>query len=111
MERVLREEKLLETVERLQKRISKPFPDSGLSQVAGEIVQITREALKRAESIRRPNMLLRGGLVFLAALALVGITEHFWGMDFNEAVNDLMKYLDATKGAAAYMAAVAIFLV
>lgn len=111
MERVLREDKLLETVERLRKRISKPFPDSGLSQVAGEIVQITREAMERAASIRQPNLLLRGGLALLAILALLGVAQHFFGKDFKTALDELVQFMDTTKGAAAYMAGAAIFLV
>src|SRR5882672_2163710 len=56
MKRLLREDKLLETVEKILHRIEERFPGSGLSQVASEIVQINREALVRAETIRRPNL-------------------------------------------------------
>lgn len=112
MERVLREDKLLETAERLQKRIAKLFPDSGLTQIAGEIVQITREAMARAERIRRPDLLLRGGLVLLALLALAGVVKHFYSYnDSSTALKDRMQFMDTTKGAAAYMAGAAIFLV
>ena len=106
------EDKLLETAERLQKRIAKLFPDSGLTQIAGEIVQITREAMARAEKIRRPDLLLRGGLALLALLAVAGVVKHFYSYnDSQTALRDLMQFMDTTKGAAAYMAGAAIFLV
>lgn len=72
MKRLLREDKLLETVEKIRQRIGERFPNSGLSQVAAEIVQITREAVLRAEAIRRPNLWLRAGLVLLCLVAVAG---------------------------------------
>jgi hypothetical protein len=112
MERVLREDKLLETAERLQKRIAKLFPESGLTQIAAEIVQITREAMARAERIRRPDLLLRGGLAFLALLAVAGVVKHFSSYnDSQTALRELLQFMDATKGAAAFMTGAAIFLV
>src|SRR5207248_2310506 len=70
MNRSLKEEKLLETGER--------FPGSGLSEVAAELVQLTRESVGRAAKIRRPNLWLRAGLVLLGLVAAAGIGEHFW---------------------------------
>ena len=65
MYRALKEEKILETVERLRQRIAARFPGSGLSEVAAELVQLTRESVARAEAIRRPNVWLRAGLIAL----------------------------------------------
>jgi hypothetical protein len=80
--------------------------------VASEVVQVTRESLTRAESIRRPNRFLRGGLVLLGALAVAGIVQHFWtSPDLRTGLNQLLQFVDATKGMAAYLAAIAIFLV
>jgi hypothetical protein len=112
MNRSLEEEKLLETGERLRQRIAGRFPGSGLSEVAAELVQVTRESVGRAEAIRRPNLFLRAGLVLLGVLAVAGIVEHFWASpDLRTGLTDLLKFLDATKGAAAYLAALAIFIV
>jgi hypothetical protein len=112
MYRLLREEKILETVERMRQHIAERFPGSGLSQVAAELVELTRESAARAVSIRRPNLFLRAGLVLLGLLAAAGITQHFWSSpDPRTALNQLLQFLDATKGVAAYLAAIAIFLV
>ena len=109
MNRLLSDERLLETGERLRQRIAERFPGSGLSEVAAEVVQLTREALARAESIRRPNLFLRGGLVVLGLLAAAGLVRHFWTSP--DPLNQLLQFLDATKGMAAYLAAIAIFFV
>jgi hypothetical protein len=112
MNRLLKEDKLLETGERLRQHIAERFPGSGLSEVAGELVQLTRDSVTRAEKIRRPNLWLRGGLVLLGLVAVGGIGEHFWASaDLRTAFTQLLQFLDATKGAAAYLAAVAVFLV
>lgn len=112
MNRVLRKDKLLETGDRLHRLIEERFPGSGLSGVAGELVQLTREAVARAEKIRRPNLWLRGGLVLLGLLAIAGVVEHFReSRNFRTGASELVQFLDATKGGSVYLAAVAVFLI
>jgi hypothetical protein len=112
MTRSLQAEKLLDTGERLRQRIAERFPGSGLSGVAAELVQLTRESVGRAEKIRRPNLWLRAGLVLLGLVAVAGIGEHLWASpDPQSALTQLLEFLDATKGAAAYLAVLAVFLV
>jgi hypothetical protein len=72
----LREERLLETAAKVRKHIGERFPDSGLMEVAGEVEQVMREALARAEAIRRPNWWLRGGMALLAVIALVSVLTY-----------------------------------
>ena len=99
MNRFLNEKKLLETGERLRQRIAGRFPGSGLSELAAQLVQLTRDSVARAQSIRQPNLVLRAGLVLLVVLALAGIAEHFWtGSDWRTGLNQLLQFLDATKG-------------
>jgi hypothetical protein len=112
MKRVLREDKLLETVEQIRQRIAERFPDSGLSQVAAEIVQIAREALVRAEAIRQPNLWLRAGLVLLVVIGAAGaVTYAQTRGDQAPLVQTVLQFLDASKGSAAILAALAVFLV
>lgn len=112
MERTLRKEKLVETAEKLGQRIEERFPRAGLSQVAVEIVQIAREAVVRAESIRRPNLWLRTGLVLLLAAAVSGIVGYIFSRtERSSALNEFVKFLDESKGIAAYLAGIAVFLV
>lgn len=112
MERTLRKEKLLETAERLSQRIAERFPKSGLSRISLEVDTIIKEAVVRAETIRRPNLWLRGGLVLLVLVAMAGIAGYIQSRtDRSSAMNELMKFLDESKGVAAYLVGGAIFLV
>ena len=112
MKRLLREDKLLETVGQIHQRISERFPDSGLSQVAAEIVQITREALVRAEAIRRPNLWLRAGLALLLVIAVAGAAMYVQTRrDRTPLVQTVLQFLDEAKGSAAVLAATAVFLI
>lgn len=112
MKRQLREDKLLETGEQVRQRIAERFPGSGLSGVAAEIVQITREAVVRAAAIRRPNQWLRAGLVVLLVIAVAGIIAYFESRgdqtSFGQAV---LHFVDAAMGKAAFLIAVAVFLI
>lgn len=112
MYRSLKEDKILETVERLRQRIADRFPDSGLSAVAAELVQLTRESVARAASIRRPNLFLRGGLVLLGLIAVAAVVEYFRANpDPASVLTQLRQFLNASTGVAAYLAATALFLV
>jgi hypothetical protein len=112
MERFLKADKILETVERLSRHLGERFPGSGLSKVAAELVQLTRESVARAASIRRPNLLLRAGLVLLGLLAVAGIAEHFLtSPDLRSGLEQLVHFLGTSTWAAAYLTATAVFLV
>jgi hypothetical protein len=110
MFRTLKEDKLLETADRLEKRIGERFPQSGLSQVAVEVVQLIREAVVRAERIRRPNMPLRVGLVVLLVLLVLGGVLAFPRED-DKLPQRVLQVLDETKGALVYLGAAALFLI
>jgi hypothetical protein len=102
---------LLETIGKIGERISERFPDSGLSRVAAEIVQITREALVRAEIIRKPNLWLRAGLVILLLIALAGIVAYAEARsDRAPIMQTVLQFMDAAKGSAAILTAAALFL-
>src|SRR5262245_31312944 len=112
MERRLKDDKLLETVERIQKRIAERFPGSGLSQVAAELAQVTRESVARAAEIRRPDYWIRAGLVLVGLLTLIGIIRHFYfAPNFRTGVNEIIEFLDATKGIGVYLVAEVSFLI
>ena len=65
-------DRLIETVERLQRRIAERIPNAGLLQVAAELHRITLRSAERVQEIRRPNPLLRV-LSWGSALAMVGL--------------------------------------
>src|SRR4051812_16843643 len=111
MERHLKDDKILETVERLAKRIDERFPGSGLSGVAAELAAVTRESVERAKDIRRPNLWVRGGLILVGLLAVGGIGWHFYtSPDLKTGFREVWEFIDATKGVGVYLIAAAAFL-
>ncbi|MGE3806730.1 MAG: hypothetical protein AB7K24_18840, partial [Gemmataceae bacterium] len=112
MPRALRKEKLVETAERLQGRIEDRFPKSGLGKIAVEVVDVCKEAVERAEKIRRPDLLLRAGLVVIALTAIGGIVAYLNAQeDQVSAILKVVGFLQEFSGAAAFLAAAALFLV
>src|SRR5687768_3456245 len=70
--RVLRPDRIIETQRRLQRRIATRFPESGLSEVATELLAVTEEAAAQADRIRRPNVPLRAAVAVLILAAAIG---------------------------------------
>jgi hypothetical protein len=112
--RTLRPDKIIETQRRLQERIAKRFPGSGLSEVASELLTVAEEAAVRAERIRRPNIALRVGigLLLIGGLALVvaivrsvQIRRDLWE------VMDLVQFIEAGLGSIVFLGAAVLFLV
>jgi hypothetical protein len=79
MYRSLDPEKIVATVEQLQRRVAERFPDSGLSAVCGELLKVARESQERAAWIARPQRVLRaavGVLIVLIAAGLVFVLSY-----------------------------------
>lgn len=112
--RTLRPDKIIETQRRLQERIAKRFPNSGLKEVAGEVLTVAEEAAVRAEKIRRPNIPLRVGVALLllggAALVTVIVRSVRLRRDLWE-VMDLVQFTEAALGAIVFLGAAVLFLV
>src|SRR5262245_17898361 len=69
--RHLKADKLIDTAERLAARVVIAFPHAGLGEVARAIEGVSRNAVDRAEKIKRPNWWLRGGLIGFGVLVVV----------------------------------------
>ena len=52
-------EKIIETVDVLEKRISERFPDSGLRNVCLELLLLSKQTQKNVSYISKPNITLR----------------------------------------------------
>lgn len=66
--RRLKGAEIIATADRLVVRITERFPGSGLSKVAGELAQVTRETEQRIATLQRPRWGLRLGIGFLIVL-------------------------------------------
>jgi hypothetical protein len=104
MYRELNPQRIIETCERLQRRIAERFPESGLSRVALEACEVARAAEQVSHWLARPIVWVRVAvgvavaiLVFLVAMALSAINIDMTGVSFSEtaqgveaAVNNLV---------------------
>ncbi|SMP58855.1 hypothetical protein SAMN06265222_106135 [Neorhodopirellula lusitana] len=55
----LRDDFIVETIAKLQQRISERFPDSGLCSLCGDLLQVARQASQRSQIIDRPILWIR----------------------------------------------------
>lgn len=67
---ILDAHRVIETIDRLRKRIVERFPGAGLAVVCGELLAVAQASSARAERIARRHILLRLGLILLAAAAI-----------------------------------------
>jgi hypothetical protein len=111
MNRTFREDRLVETAERLSQRITERFPQSGLAEVAVAVVEVTRESVVRAEKISRPNLWLRAGLVLIGLLAIAGLVTELWAEGGERAAKRLEDFLRNTQGAVVVLGGAALFLI
>ncbi len=81
--------KIIVTLERLEKRISDRFPDSGLRLVINDFLIIAKESKKNIEWISKPHLTLRFFSYFVICIAIGGIFFSFTQIDFNNDVKTL----------------------
>ena len=73
--RALDPQKVIETIARLQQRITERFPGAGLVAVCGELLVVAHESSERAQRIGRRHILLR---LMVFALSATGIGLFIW---------------------------------
>jgi len=100
MLRVLDADKILETLERLGRRVRERFPEAGLNSVAAELLAIGRDTQRRAAFVNRPYRPVRALAVSLIVLLLVvvvlGATASLRVTGRIENLGSLMQALEAT---------------
>lgn len=110
MYRTLNAAKLLETSDRLHKRIVARYPDAGLGEVASELTATVREGVKRAAEISSPNVPLRIGLLVLLILVVLFVVLSLSrDPDPGTRLGRVWLLLDTTRGAAVYLMVVVVF--
>ena len=89
---------IIETAERLQKRVAERFPDSGLLQVAEAVAKSAREADRKAAAISKIHLPLRAAVWVLSAALLLGVAAAFFRVSSApgfSSVADLLQGVDA----------------
>ncbi|MDM8559700.1 hypothetical protein [Candidatus Parabeggiatoa sp. HSG14] len=71
MEPNLDPSKIIETIDRLEKRMKERFPDSGLCQVCTDLHTIAKESQSRCLWIQKPQIMLRVGMGAIITLIVV----------------------------------------
>jgi len=109
-------EKVVDTMDRLSRRIAERFPDRGLYRVSEEILAVAREAKQRCKVIGRPHLGLRllGGTLALGMLGLLGyelVTLDYQPLSEREmSVKDFVELLEPTLGSIVFFGAALLFL-
>lgn len=65
--------KLIETIERLARRVGERFPNAGLYQVARQLLAIANQSKARAEMVAQPLLWVRVVITLLLLVLIVGI--------------------------------------
>jgi hypothetical protein len=111
--RGLQPDKIIATIDLLERRIGERFGGSGLRNVANELLQISQEAVQRAESIRRPNTALRAVIIVLVAsiiaLLLIFVKQLRINPDIWQLEN-FVQSVDSSLASIVYIGAAIIFL-
>src|SRR5439155_8036906 len=111
--RSLQADRVVETAERLERRIAERFPNANLRQVANELVTMAREATDRAQHIARPNVPLRvlQWLLIGCCLALVSwIVRQVRLSEVELKLTDFVQTVDSTLASLVFMGAAFLFV-
>jgi hypothetical protein len=71
--RTLDATQIIETLRRLERRISERFPASGLAKVGRELVAIAETTQRKSEAIAAPNMALRAAILAAILAGVAGL--------------------------------------
>ena len=98
--RTLNVEAILETLRRLERRISERFPGSGLHSICQELVELAQEVQQRAKAIAAPNVALRASVYILISAGVVGLLIIAFSVKFQIGNAELLSVLQAVEAAA-----------
>ncbi len=71
MYRLLDSARIVETLERLTRRVVERFPDASLAKVSAELTELARENDRRAHMLERPNYVLRALSALILAVGMM----------------------------------------
>jgi len=114
MYRRLDPDKIVGTLEQLERRIRERFPGAGLGSVCAELTAAARESRDRVLRLARPNLLLRlaSGLVIAAGLAaLIYVARLIKVQSANTELFGMLQGIEATVNLLIVVGAAVLFLI
>ncbi|HJS79251.1 MAG TPA: hypothetical protein VJ748_01400 [Vitreimonas sp.] len=89
--------RIIQTLERLQARIEKRFPESGLSRVCAELTATARQTARRAAEIAAHNWPLRISVSIVILAGIIGLLSalRYFHLEDTEADVGLLQSLEA----------------
>lgn len=110
----LRLDRILDTVRNIRQRIDGRFPDSGLSRVAGELINVGETTAPLLERVRRPNLYLRAGVglvIIMLAAVMIALVMRFQGLRADiDGFSSLLQTLESGIQDVVFLAAAIYFL-
>lgn len=113
MYRTLDPDKILATLQQLERRISERFPGAGLSRVCAELTAIAVESRVRTATLGRPNMALRSisALVILAGIVALSYVARLINIHgANTELFGMMQGIEAVVNLSIVVGAAVLFL-
>ncbi|MBX3129900.1 MAG: hypothetical protein KF718_24500 [Polyangiaceae bacterium] len=107
-------EKILETLERLTRRIQERFPGAGLASVSGELTRIASEVARQTQELGRPHLPLRAGVGVLLAGVVVVLAVFVPELRVNVRIremSDLVQTIEAFLGSLFFLGTGIAFLI
>lgn len=117
MYKALNAERIIGTLDVLTRRIGERFPKSGLAQVSADLTNIARQTSGRIDSIARPYIGLRIGLLALAVTAVLLIvwlikSAKTWALSISASteISEVIQGIDAGVSVLIILGGAALFL-
>ncbi len=114
MYRSLKADKLVETIERLQRRIDERFPGAGLARVCAELRDATLAVSTRAAAMARPNRMMQAAVAVALLLGLALLGTVIFVIDLKRDADNLsgvLQGIEASMNILVLMGAAVFFLV
>lgn len=89
--------KLIETIERLARRVGERFPNAGLYQVVRQLLAIANQSKARAEMVAQPLLWVRVGITLLLLVLIVGLASALLAFDLTVTEVDFFEVVQAVE--------------
>ena len=113
--RSLNADRIEATLETLHQRIQERFPNRGLANLSGQLLEIAREDKRKLAWVAKPNIWLRTGVGIAIALGAIGLLTFGFGLSvmklqFTDEVSNVLQGVDAAVNTIALSGAASWFL-